>query len=179
MRFFTTVPLFAGIASAGIIDIIQSIVDPDEPVQALSEFSYTNCGLETDAITLHSFTLSPDPPVAGSPLTATFDFTANAEILEGAWVEVTVKLGFISLLTKTIDLCDEGEDGVLKDTGISCPIAAGDYVLTKNVDIPAEIPPATFTIETRGYTYLDEDMFCVDVVADFMPSTEVQYREGL
>ncbi|KUJ11614.1 uncharacterized protein LY89DRAFT_688810 [Mollisia scopiformis] len=177
MHFFITAPLLAGLASAGFIDTIESIIKTSEPVEALSEWSYTNCGTDTDAISLHSFTLSPDPPVPGSPLTATFDFTANSEILEGAYVDIDVKLGFIILLSKTIDLCDDSEDGVLYDTGVSCPIAAGDYVLTKNVDLPAEIPPAKFTVESRGYTFDDQDMFCVDVVANFM--TTVAVREGL
>jgi hypothetical protein len=176
MRFFITAPLFAGLASAGLIDTIKSVIQ-DEPVQAFSSWSYTNCGVETDAIILHSVSLTPDPPVAGSPLSAVFDFTANKEILEGAYVEIKVKVGFITLLTTTIDLCDDSEDGVLTDTGVSCPIAAGDYVLTKNVDLPAEIPALEFTVETRGFTYDDADMFCVNVLANFAAS--VAYREGL
>lgn len=93
-------------------------------------------------------------------------------------MDVNVKLSFISLLKTTIDLCDDSEDGVLMDTGISCPIAAGEYTLTKTFELPDGIPGVEITVETRGYTYDEEDMFCVDVVADFA-AMAVGYREGL
>ncbi|CZR60134.1 related to Phosphatidylglycerol/phosphatidylinositol transfer protein [Phialocephala subalpina] len=161
-----TTPLFASLASAGIFDSIQSVVKTDDPAKALASWSYTECGHANDPITLHSVSVSPDPPVPGSPLSVNISFTANEPILTGAYIDVVVKVGYIKILQKEVDLCEEG--GVLKDTGISCPVEKGDHVLRKEVDLPKEIPPAKFTVNAKGYTVLDEDMFCVDVFADFL-----------
>ncbi|KAE8446599.1 hypothetical protein EG329_011792 [Mollisiaceae sp. DMI_Dod_QoI] len=166
MRLFSTVSFLAGLACASIFDSIQSIVKSDEPVKTLASWSYDNCGADNDAITLHSITLDPDPPVPGSPLSASISFTANKQILDGAYIKLVVKIGYITLLKKTVDLCEE--DGVLKDTGISCPIEPGEHVIKKDVDLPAEIPPAKFNVDVLGFTVDDADMCCVKVFADFL-----------
>ncbi|KAF8862115.1 hypothetical protein BDZ45DRAFT_646778 [Acephala macrosclerotiorum] len=159
------IPIFAGLASAGIIN---SILKTNEPAKALTSWSYDLCGSENDAITLHSITLSPDPPIPGSPLNVSISFAANTRILSGAYLNVVVKIGYLKLLKQTVDLCEE--NGVLKDTGVSCPVEEGEHVIEKKVDLPREIPPAKYTVNAVGFTVEDEDMFCVNIYADFLTS---------
>lgn len=57
--------------------------------------------------TIESITVSPDPPEPGKNLTVTVEATANEVVEEGAYADVTVKLGLIKLLQKRFDVCEE------------------------------------------------------------------------
>lgn len=47
-----------------------------------------------------------------------------------------VKYGLIKLLSTTADLCEQ-----IKEVDMECPIKAGETKITKEVDLPAQIPP--------------------------------------
>jgi hypothetical protein len=55
---------------------------------------------------------------------------------KGATVNLEVKWGLITLIKQTVDLCDE-----LKNVDLSCPLEKGKMVLTKEVELPKQIPP--------------------------------------
>lgn len=57
-------------------------------------------------------------------------------IEKGATVNLEVKWGLITLIKQTVDLCDE-----LKNVDLECPLEKGEMVLTKEVDLPKQIPP--------------------------------------
>jgi hypothetical protein len=74
---------------------------------------------------------------------------------EGAYADVTVKLGVVKLLTKEFDLCEEAYVFLVLPvfaipTGISsrrnaelevqCPVKEGNYLVEHTVTLPKEIP---------------------------------------
>jgi hypothetical protein len=47
-----------------------------------------------------------------------------------------VKYGLIRLVTTTADLCEQ-----VGNVDLECPIKKGDVTITKDVDLPSQIPP--------------------------------------
>ncbi|KAF7290154.1 ML domain-containing protein [Mycena indigotica] len=132
--------------------------------KALSEWSWVDCGTETDVVHLRSLDISPDPPVPGKELTVKVNGTVERRVEDGAWVDVVVKIGVIKLLARKFDICEEAENA---NATVQCPVEKGEYAVTQSFDLPKEIPPGKFTVLLRGYTVEDEPMFCLDIVADF------------
>jgi hypothetical protein len=58
------------------------------------------------------------------------------KIEEGAKVHLQVKYGLITLINQENDLCD-----ALSNVDLKCPLEKGEMSLTKDVDLPAQIPP--------------------------------------
>lgn len=61
-------------------------------------------------------------------------------------MNVEVKWGVITLVKQTMDLCDQIENVDLK-----CPLEKGNMVLTKQVDLPKQIPPVSLPIIEAVY----------------------------
>jgi hypothetical protein len=51
-------------------------------------------------------------------------------------VHLQVKYGLIRIINQEADLCDN-----LKNVDLECPLKKGPMELTKDVDLPKEIPP--------------------------------------
>ncbi|CAE6481108.1 unnamed protein product [Rhizoctonia solani] len=83
------------------------VLNGDSPVFTQSRWSWTDCGLPSDGVQIKSIEVSPDPPKPGQDLTVKVIATSNKEITEGAYADVTVKLGLIKLLKKQFDICEE------------------------------------------------------------------------
>jgi hypothetical protein len=62
--------------------------------------------------------------------------TVFEPIVKDATVEVEVKFGPIRLLRTTADFCEQ-----TAQVDLECPIEKGVLTLTKEVDIPNEVPP--------------------------------------
>lgn len=137
----------------------------DGPIRTMDSWSYVDCGLATDAIQLKSIKVSPDPPVPGKNLTVTVEGDVLETIEEGAYVDVTVKLGLIKLLQKEFDVCEEARHA---NASVQCPVQPGPYTVSETVELPQEIPKAKFSVMVRGYTVDDDDMLCLDLFVDFM-----------
>ncbi|EGG10957.1 uncharacterized protein MELLADRAFT_123977 [Melampsora larici-populina 98AG31] len=133
--------------------------------QTQTIWSFNNCGLETDAITIDKFEVSPDPPKPGKKLIITASGTANERIQEGAYADVVVKLGLIKLLHKQFDVCEELSRNA--NATLQCPIEPGQHTMIYTAELPREIPPAKFIVQARAYTQDDADMACADVKIDF------------
>ncbi|KAJ7189448.1 ML domain-containing protein [Mycena pura] len=169
MRAFVLTPLLASLAGALLVEVTKapsqqglSISNP----KILASWDYSDCGSYEYAIVLKTLSVSPDPPVRGQDLTITATGTARRKIEEGAYADVTVKLGLIKLIQKQFDVCEEARNA---NASVQCPIEEGEYEVTQTVTLPREIPPAKFTVNVRGYTVDDDDMLCVDLKADFTP----------
>jgi len=142
----------------------QEIVVVDD-VHTAASWSYTTCGSPADIVDIKSITLSPDPPKLGENLTVTVSAVTSETIEEGAYVDVTVKLGLIKLLNKSFDLCEEARKA---NASVQCPVQKGNYLVEQTVSLPKEIPPGKFTIHVQGYTTNDEDLLCLNLIADFI-----------
>ncbi|MFF2845048.1 ML domain-containing protein [Streptomyces sp. NPDC058001] len=122
------------------------------PVEDCSDESYI---LRTDSITAE-----PKPLEPGKPLTITVHGHLTEEIREGAAVQVTVKLGLVTLQHQTLDLAKElkARDAPVqvpvKPGNISLPIYYGDLFANK------EIPRGDFRISVAAYNNDDADLAC-------------------
>ncbi|KAG6845773.1 Phosphatidylglycerol/phosphatidylinositol transfer protein [Tephrocybe sp. NHM501043] len=154
----------ASFALANPIDP-QVAIQADSPVHINDKWSYTNCGSTTDPIQIESIEVSPDPPVPGKDLTVKVTGRATETIEEGAYADVTVKLGLIKLLQKQFDVCDEARKA---KASVQCPVETGNYIVEHTVALPREIPRAKFTVNVQGYTADDDDMLCLDLHVDFI-----------
>ncbi|KAJ7293673.1 ML domain-containing protein [Mycena rebaudengoi] len=132
-----------------------------------SGWEYDNCGRPDSPVQIESIQVSPDPPVPGKDLTVTVKAVVTEVIEEGAYADVTVKLGRIKLLQKTFDLCEEGRKA---NADVSCPVEEGPLTVVQTVALPKEIPKAKFVVLVRGFTVDQEDMLCLDLKIDFMKS---------
>ncbi|KAH7883673.1 ML domain-containing protein [Phlebopus sp. FC_14] len=157
--------LVAALASVAFAGSHEQEVISDSPVHTTDSWSYADCGLPSDVIQIKSIAVSPDPPKPGQDLTVTVAGTALEVIEEGAFADVTVKLGLIKLLTKRFDVCEEARAA---NASIQCPVQKGDYLVSQTVALPKEIPQAKFSVSVRGYTVDEEDMVCLDLKVDFM-----------
>ena len=66
-------------------------------------------------------------------------------IIQGAYVRIEVKYGFIKLINMQSDLCEQ-----LGNVDLECPIEPGKLVITKSVDLPRQIPPVRTLIILSG-----------------------------
>ncbi|KAJ7783889.1 ML domain-containing protein [Mycena maculata] len=132
-----------------------------------ASWEYVDCGLPSHPLQIDSIALFPDPPLPGQDLTVTVKALVTESIEEGASAAVTVKLGLIKLLQKTFDVCEEARNA---NATVSCPVEPGPYEVVQTVALPNEIPKAKFVILVRGFTVAEEDMMCLDLKIDFMPS---------
>ncbi|GCE97220.1 phosphatidylglycerol/phosphatidylinositol transfer protein [Zygosaccharomyces mellis] len=114
---------------------------------------------ERQLLDIESVELSPNPPRKGHNLTILASGQLHRELVEGAYVDVEVRLGYIRLLYETYDLCEQLDEHDVDD--LKCPIKPGAYNLNKEVSIPAEVPPGRYIFVVRAYTYEDELVSCI------------------
>ncbi|KAI0051769.1 hypothetical protein FA95DRAFT_1580496 [Auriscalpium vulgare] len=150
----------------------ETLAVQEPPVHTTEGWSWSDCGLSTDPIQIESIDVSPDPPKPGQNMTVTVKASAVETVEEGAYADVTVKLGLIKLLQKQFDLCEEARNA---DTTVKCPVDKGSYEVVQTVELPKEIPKAKFSVDVRAYTYDDEDLFCVNLKVDFMKKFPLKF----
>ncbi|KAF2637532.1 hypothetical protein P280DRAFT_472240 [Massarina eburnea CBS 473.64] len=99
--------------------------------------------------------LSPNPPQPGSTLTikAKGDFKDK---IEGGKMHLQVKYGLITLINQDADLCE-----TIGKADLECPLDKGEMKLTKDVDLPREIPPGTYTVLADVYDKEGEKITCL------------------
>ncbi|KAL2061652.1 hypothetical protein VTL71DRAFT_7029 [Oculimacula yallundae] len=111
----------------------------------------TFCQVEhdDDILTLENVDLSPNPPKAGEPLyiKATGTLKRNITVEDNAVVDIVVKYGFIKLLSTQADLCEQ-----VKNVDLACPIEKGPITITKEVQLPKEIPPGKYNVHANAIT---------------------------
>ncbi|KIP12433.1 hypothetical protein PHLGIDRAFT_81580 [Phlebiopsis gigantea 11061_1 CR5-6] len=140
-----------------------------EPLQGsgslLSDkWKWTQCGKPSDPVRIKSIQVSPDPPQPGANMTVTVVGQANEQIEDGAYADVSVKVGRIQLIHREFDLCEEARNA---HTDIQCPVEEGEYTVVHTVELPKEIPKAPFNVAVRGFTVEDEPLVCLDLTIDF------------
>lgn len=135
--------------------------DDTKPVPGKSPIEV--CDYSTkQLLTLDEITISPNPPEAGANLTFTAKGTIDKTITDGAYVEVDVRYGFIKLIHQTYDICKE-----ITKVDLECPIEKGKQVITKEVEIPEEVPPGKYLVTARAFTKDDEYITCLTATIEF------------
>lgn len=56
-------------------------------------------------------------------------------------MHLTVKYGVLQLINREVQLCDYADQVDLK-----CPLEKGALKISKDVDLPAQIPPGKYTV---------------------------------
>ncbi|PVH93619.1 hypothetical protein DM02DRAFT_619157 [Periconia macrospinosa] len=56
-------------------------------------------------------------------------------------MHLQVKYGLITLINQDADLCE-----TIGKADLTCPLEKGEMSLTKDVDLPQQIPPGTYTV---------------------------------
>ncbi|KAJ5087647.1 Phosphatidylglycerol/phosphatidylinositol transfer protein [Penicillium angulare] len=133
-------------------------VNTDEKPKVPGDNPLNYCKPPSDyVLQIDNVDLDPNPPAAGKTLTITASGTFNQRIEKGAYVNLEVKYGLISLVKQTVDLCEQ-----LGNVDLECPLEKGPMVLTKDVDLPGFIPKGTFTVFADVYTNADEQVTCLE-----------------
>ncbi|RKF78698.1 Phosphatidylglycerol/phosphatidylinositol transfer protein [Golovinomyces cichoracearum] len=135
--------------------------DVGYPVPGDNSLNYCSGYQEGEILRISEATFNPNPPQRGKTLS--IDIVGQlSQKVEGAYVDVVVKLGIIKLLHTMIDLCADDPRA-----NITCPIEKGPVKLHSEIEIPAQIPPALFYVHVQAYTNDDEDLFCLGSKVDF------------
>ncbi|KAN0136664.1 ML domain containing protein [Lactarius tabidus] len=141
----------------------QLVTNEGNPVHAIQGWSYKHCSSPTYPIQIDSISVFPDPPKPGENLTVTVKARAQEQVEEGAYADISVKLGFVQLLHEQFNLCDEARNA---NTSIQCPVKQGNFGVVHTVALPKEIPQVKVNVDVRGYTVNKEDLFCVKLNVD-------------
>lgn len=133
----------------------------DKPIPGKSPLFL--CDLEEPKkIEITQVNLNPNPPSKGQNLTIFAEGIVKETILEGAYIDVDVRYGYIRLLKQTFDLCEQ-----TKNVDLECPIHEGKITLMTFVELPSEIPPGQYTVAARAYTVDDEPITCLSATVEF------------
>ncbi|TGO30022.1 hypothetical protein BPAE_0008g00140 [Botrytis paeoniae] len=140
----------------------QTVLDDKAAVPGNNPLTYCKPDHSSDILSLDHVNLNPNPPTAGNKLTIEAVGTLSQTLEKGAYVRLQVKYGLIRLISMTEDLCDQ-----VSNVDLSCPIDAGKITITKDVDLPNQIPPGTYTVFADAFTANDEPIICLQATVAF------------
>jgi len=99
---------------------------------------------------------------SGSTLSITAEGYFTNDVEEGAKVHLQVKYGLITIIRQTADLCD-----TVKNVDLKCPLKKGRMTLSKDVDLPKEIPPGKYTVLADVVTKDEHKITCLTATVTF------------
>ncbi|CBQ69689.1 related to phosphatidylglycerol/phosphatidylinositol transfer protein [Sporisorium reilianum SRZ2] len=127
-------------------------------------WQWASCGTGDEIVDVESIVVSPDPPVPGQNLTVRAKGTIKDEVSDGTFADVIVKLGYIRLLARRFDVCEEARQN---NADLQCPLSAGEYELEHTVALPREIPPGKFNVHITGENQDGSNLLCLDLSIQF------------
>ncbi|KAF9153540.1 Phosphatidylglycerol/phosphatidylinositol transfer protein [Linnemannia schmuckeri] len=120
------------------------------------------CGTEEDLLKLVSYQLNPNPPLKGEVLVIDAEGFLKEDVVNGAKINLMVKVGVIKLLTKELDFCEESAK-----IDKPCPLKAGEQFLHHEVELPKEIPPGKYFVNVKVRNPDDKQVTCLIARANF------------
>ncbi|KAH7072582.1 ML domain-containing protein [Paraphoma chrysanthemicola] len=115
------------------------------------------CGDPKDDIAqIENVDLDPNPPKPGEKLSISAKGSLKDKVEKGFKMHLQVKYGLITLINQEADGCD-----TIGKADLECPLDKGDMKLTKDVDLPREIPPGTYTVLADVYTEDGDKITCL------------------
>lgn len=133
-----------------------SLTGESQKIPGKNPLQHCTDDLSEDVLTIEEVDLIPNPPVPGQNLTIKAIGVLKDTVTQGAYVEVSVKYGLITLIRETLDLCDH-----VKEVELECPIEQGKLTLTKVVKIPQQIPPGKYTVRADAWLADDAHLTCL------------------
>jgi hypothetical protein len=115
-----------------------------------------------DILEIKKVDLSPNPPSPGETLSIKASGTFKEKVEEGAKVHLQVKYGLITLINQESDLCE-----AVGKVDLECPLDKGDMSLTKDVDLPKQIPPGKYTVLADVFTKDGDKITCLTAQIEF------------
>ncbi|KAJ1966136.1 hypothetical protein GGI12_000285 [Dipsacomyces acuminosporus] len=106
---------------------------------------------EDDLVDIDYVHLDPEQPRRSTPV----HINALAYVKEpiaAATANIKVKYGFLTLLNRNYDLCEELKTNLNK----TCPVDKGPIEVQVDVDVPGFIPPGWFHLEAVAWRNEDE-----------------------
>eukprot|EP00013_Stygamoeba_regulata_P006865 CAMPEP_0177633866 /NCGR_PEP_ID=MMETSP0447-20121125/3066_1 /TAXON_ID=0 /ORGANISM="Stygamoeba regulata, Strain BSH-02190019" /LENGTH=142 /DNA_ID=CAMNT_0019135555 /DNA_START=183 /DNA_END=611 /DNA_ORIENTATION=- len=121
---------------------------------------WKSCGSGSDHVKINSVTITPDPPKKGQSLSITANVTLDEQLTAGT-LHVELKYSIITVLNKTLDLCDTIQPYQ------ACPIAAGNYQRTVSEDLPSDIPAGHYTGQVKVLDQASAELACIALDLEF------------
>jgi len=166
MKFSTTIVtlLLSALVSSRSLSLFggQTTLDDDLKVPGDNPLEFCQAPHDDDLFVIKHVNLKPNPPVPGQVLTIEAVGEALVDIEEGAYVILQVKYGLIRIVNTQADFCEQ-----VKNIDKECPIKKGEITVSKDVDIPNEIPPGKYTVLADVYSKDDEHMVCLTAAVVF------------
>jgi len=158
-----TVFLSTFVASEGLsLFGSQKVLDEATKVPGDNPLSFCQAEHADDLLVLDHVNLDPNPPAAGQTLTIEAVGTLLEDVEDGAYVILQVKYGLIRLVNTQANLCEQ-----VSNVDLSCPIKKGKTTITKDVEIPNEIPPGKYTVFADAYTKDKKKIICLEATVEF------------
>ncbi|KAK4544026.1 hypothetical protein LTR36_004524 [Oleoguttula mirabilis] len=133
---------------------------------------------ENDILTLQSVNLDPNPPRAGQTLKIEAKGILKEDIEDGAKIHLQVKYGLITIIRQTADLCE-----TVGKVDLECPLNKDkETALSKEVDLPNQIPNGKYTVVADVVTKDEKKITCLTATVEFKKNngvTEVVWKQGL
>jgi len=129
--------------------------------------SYCRAEHGDDLLVLDHVNLTPNPPQAGKTLSIEAVGTLLEDVEEGAYVILQVKYGLIRLVNTQAQLCEQ-----VSNVDLECPIKKGKTTITKDIELPKEIPPGTYTVFADAYTVDKKKIVCLEATVTFGTSSK-------
>ncbi|KAL1800396.1 hypothetical protein ACET3X_000738 [Alternaria dauci] len=109
-----------------------------------------------DLLKIEKVDLSPNPPKPGETLSIKATGNFKEEVGEGFKMHLQVKYGIITLINQNADGCE-----TIKKGDLECPLKKGEMSLTKDVELPREIPPGQYTVLADVFTKEGDKITCL------------------
>jgi len=141
------------------------LADTGEAVPGDNPLVHCKQDHDSDILKLEHVNLTPNPPTAGNKLTIEAVGTLQKQLEKGAYVQLQVKYGLIRLVNTQQDLCDQ-----VSNVDLECPVEKGKITIVKDVELPKEIPPGTYTVFADAYTKDGDNIMCLTSTITFKPT---------
>ncbi|EQK98831.1 hypothetical protein G6O67_000412 [Ophiocordyceps sinensis] len=109
-----------------------------------------------DGVEITRVDLTPNPPAMGQNLVINATGAVKTTINQGSKVHLIVKMGFVTILNRVEDLCEQ-----VGHVDLECPIKKGTMNIVKTVSLPGHIPAGPFTVEANATTEDGEPITCL------------------
>jgi len=163
MKFITIAAsaLLATSVSAGILGTSSIHTTEDFPVSGKNPLKHCENPAD-DILEITNVDLDPNPPKPGNTLSIVATGNVKEEIEDGATIHLSVKYGLITIIRTTRDFCED-----VPNVGLECPIQKGELKLTKDVDIPKEVPPGKYSVVADLQTKDGKTLTCLTATVEF------------
>ncbi|GFH26174.1 ML domain-containing protein [Haematococcus lacustris] len=128
--------------------------------------SWRPCSDSEGPIAVSDVTLTPDPPVIGSPATFAVHGSSSLAVPAGA-VEIQVSFSGIQIYSESQDLCSK----------TACPVPPGPVTINIVEDLPPIAPPGDYGLRVIGTDAAGNELMCLDVDFELvLPSESTSLR---